>query len=420
MYGLLGKSLSHSRSPEIHRLLGNADYRLFESPDPKFFLSSKLFTGINVTIPYKESVIPLLDELDPVARATGAVNTVLNNNGRLVGYNTDVFGFEQLLVHAGINPYQKKVLILGNGGAAKACAFVLHKLGAKQTVKLCRRIKSENEFLFSEIEKVVDSEIIINTTPLGMYPENDSSVLIDLNLFYRLDSVIDLIYNPLHTNLLLDAKSKDIFATNGLYMLVSQAAKSNELFTGIPATKNQIDSVFSILSAQMTNLVLIGLPGSGKSSVAGLLAKGLKKTVADCDQLISDAAGMSISDIFASFGEPYFRNLEYELTKGLYQNQGLVISTGGGMVENDNLMRLLRQNGLLVFLDRPITFILKESVPGRPLLKTPEDLLALEKRRRSLYEKYADIRYESVSNDPASEAALIKERFYGYFDNQRA
>ena len=386
--GLLGRKLGHSYSPQIHSKLGDYAYRLFEKEpeELKAFLRSGDFTGINVTVPYKKAVIPYLDELSPVAQKLGAVNTVIQRSGKLMGHNTDYFGFHSMVIASGLSVFGKKVLVLGSGGASNTAVAVLQELGAEVVV-----ISRSGENNYSSLSNHKDTAILVNTTPVGMYPDTGISP-VDLSLFPKLEGVLDVIYNPARTQLLLDAESRGLVAMNGLLMLVAQAKESAEWFTGTSLSDSLIPQIHRKLSAQMQNIVLIGMPGCGKSTVGRLLAKKCGKTFVDADNKIAELAGKSIPEIFAEDGEEVFRSLETQALEALGKQSGLVIATGGGCVTKERNYPLLRQNGKIFWLQRNI-----EALPthGRPLSQG-SDLQKMYTARKPLYENFADF---TVSNN---------------------
>jgi len=391
MYGLLGQKLSHSFSPLIHSLFGNSNYHLFETDDLKVFFNERKFKGINVTIPYKEVVAPFLDEVSQVASRTGSVNTIINDNGKLIGENTDYYGLDYMIDFYKIKILGKKVVLLGNGGVAQTTECLMKDLGALSVYKLSRSPRAVNDLYFKEYEKVNDCEVIINTTPVGMYPHNDDPLLIDFRLFPKIEVFIDLIYNPLRTPHCLAALSNGIKTYSGLMMLVAQAKTAHDLFFKKKTPHTEIDRVYHLLKRRLTNLVFIGMPLSGKSFYAKTLHGKYHKELVDTDREIETSENLPITDIFLKKGEPYFREREYELIKSLYRSHGLMISTGGGMVQNPLLMDLLRQNGILIFIDREKADLAQRKHKNRPLITSNEDLFRLYDKRHPLYEKYADI-----------------------------
>ena len=358
--GLLGRTLHHSYSPQIHKQLGNYAYTLYEmEPEAlESFLHCEVFDGINVTIPYKKSVIPYCDELSDKARKLGAVNTVVRRNGKLIGHNTDYFGFEYMIQKAGICVQDKKALVLGSGGASATAVAVLEELGANVTV--ISRNGSDN---YQNIDRHWDAALIVNATPVGMYPDNDQTP-IELDHFSNLECVLDLIYNPASTRLLQAAQAKKIPYANGLWMLVAQAKESAEWFLQQSIPNTLIDTIYRKLRFDMENIVLIGMPGCGKSTIGRLLADKLGRKFVDADTQIEELAGKSIPEIFASSGEGEFRKLETQVLSGLGKRSGLVIATGGGCVTKQENYRHLHQNGKIVWVQREISQL---PTDGRPL-----------------------------------------------------
>lgn len=387
--GLLGRKLGHSYSPQIHNLLGDYSYVLFEKEPEELenFLKNGDFSGLNVTIPYKKEVIPYLSELSPTAKKMGCVNTVLRrSDGTLYGHNTDYFGFTSLVRHAGLSVAGKKVLVLGSGGASNTAVAALKDLGASPVV-----ISRSGENNYQNLHRHTDAAAIVNTTPVGMYPNTGVSP-IDLGRFPHLEGVLDVIYNPARTQLLLDAEKQGIPRENGLWMLVAQAKEAAEVFTGGKIPDEVIEKIYRQLSHQMKNIVLIGMPGCGKTTIGTLLAEKLERTLADADEKIIALAGKSIPEIFSQDGEPTFRDWETKALTELGKQSGLVIATGGGCVTQKRNYPLLHQNGYLVWLERDWS---KLPTDGRPLSQA-NDLGKMYAARKPLYEAFADIRVENT------------------------
>ena len=397
--GLLGRKLGHSYSPQIHNLLGDYSYVLFEKEPEELenFLKNGDFSGLNVTIPYKKEVIPYLSELSPTAQKMGCVNTVLRrSDGTLYGHNTDYFGFTSLVRHAGLSVAGKKVLVLGSGGASNTAVAALKDLGANPAV-----ISRSGENNYGNLHLHRDAAAIVNATPVGMYPNTGVSP-IDLELFPHMEGVLDVIYNPARTQLLLDAEKLGIPRENGLWMLVAQAKEAAEVFTGRKISDEVIEKIYRRLSHQMKNIVLIGMPGCGKSTIGTLLAEKLGRTLADADEKIIALAEKSIPDIFAQDGEPTFRDWETKALTELGKQSGLVIATGGGCVTQKRNYPLLHQNGYLVWLERDWS---KLPTDGRPLSQA-NDLGKMYTARKPLYEAFADIRVENTGT-PAETVQKI-------------
>lgn len=394
--GLLGRKLGHSYSPAIHSLLGDYEYCLFEKEpaELKEFLRHGDWDGLNVTMPYKKAVIPYLDSLTPTAEKAGAVNTIIRKDGKLIGSNTDYWGFQSMVLKSGLSPAGKKCLVLGSGGASKVVQSVLNSMEA-QTVVISRI--GENNY--ENISRHADAAIIVNATPVGMYPDTGVSP-VDLDLFPHLDGVLDVIYNPARTQLLMEAERKGIVAMNGLWMLVSQAIEASSLMTGVPISEAKAEDVYRILRRQMENIVLIGMPGSGKSTIGRLIADKMGKTFVDTDAEIEKIAKKSIPRIFAEDGKAVFRALETQVLSEFGKQSGLVIATGGGCVTQEENNPLLHQNGTIFWLQRDLDRL---PTDGRPLSVNLEEMLQL---RQPMYAAFADA---TIDNNglPQTTAAKI-------------
>ena len=403
-YGLIGEHLPHSFSKIIHEKLAPYSYELHElRPDEvDSFMRGKEFKGINVTIPYKQTVIPYLDEISDQARSIGAVNTVVNRNGRLCGYNTDYFGMKSLIERLGIDPAGKKVLILGTGGTSKTAFAVATDMGASEVYKVSRTGKEGVPTYEEAYERHTDAQIIINTTPCGMYPAIDDCPL-DLSRFPDLCGVIDAIYNPLRTVLILEAQKRGIPAEGGLYMLVVQAVYAAELFADRKIESEKTDQVFKEILNSKRNIVLSGMSLAGKTTLGTLLAKKLDRVLEDTDQMIIRKEQRPITEIFATDGEKYFRDLETEMARTLATQTGLVIATGGGAILRQENVDALKKNGCIIFLDRPFNQILPAD--DRPLANTKEKVAALLEKRYPIYKATCD---ESITNDLTPEEGIAK------------
>lgn len=381
--GLLGGRLGHSYSPKIHSLLADYAYDLYEKQPEALadFLKNGGFSGLNVTIPYKKAVIPFCAELSPRAETLGAVNTLVRRkDGSLIGHNTDYFGFSYMVEKSGLSVAGKKCLVLGSGGASATACAVLEALGAR--VVVISRSGPDN---YGNLSRHRDAAVIVNTTPVGMYPNTGESPVV-LSQFPGLEGVLDVIYNPARTRLLLDAEALGIPAMNGLWMLVAQAKESAEWFTGREIPDDEIPRIHGMLRREMENIVLIGMPGSGKSTVGAALAAETGKRFVDADDEIIRAAGMTIPEIFARQGEPGFRELETQVLARLGRESGLVIATGGGCVTRPENAPLLRQNGNVFWLRRALE---KLPTEGRPLSQAGS-LREMEAARTPLYEAFSD------------------------------
>ena len=386
--GLLGRKLGHSYSPQIHALLGNYSYQLFEKEPEEIgdFLKNGDFTGLNVTIPYKKEVIPFLDELSPAAARLGAVNTIVRRDGKLIGHNTDYFGFRWLVQESGLQVAGKKALVLGSGGASNTAAAVLQELGATVIV-----ISRSGENNYGNLDRHADAAVIANTTPVGMYPNTGKSAL-SLEGFPRLEGVLDAVYNPARTQILLDAERRGLAAVNGLWMLVAQAKESAEWFTGEKIPDNRIAKIHHALRLQMENIILIGMPGCGKTAVGQQLAQKLGRKFVDADESLEARVCRKITDIIPNDGEAAFREMESETLAELGKQSGLVIATGGGCVTQPQNYPLLHQNGTIFWLKRELD---KLPTDGRPLSQKGT-LGQMYEARMPLYLRFADA---AISND---------------------
>ena len=406
-YGLIGEKLGHSFSREIHQRLGGYDYRLQELTPAQLpaFLEKRDFRGVNVTIPYKQTVIPLLDEVDPKAAAIGAVNTIVNRRGRLCGYNTDYDGMAALARHVGLTLKNKNVLILGTGGTSRTAMTVAADLGAAEI----RRVSRTGRGGAITYEQAADLpvQVLINTTPCGMYPGCDGQPM-DLSRFGWLEGVLDAVYNPLRTRLVLQARDNGARGQGGLYMLVAQAAAACRLFLDRPLPDGALDSVYRAIHGQKQNIVLTGMPGSGKSTVGRVLARQLDRELVDTDTEIIRVAKKPIPEIFAQRGERGFRDLESQVIQEVSRRTGLVIATGGGAILREENVRRLRQNGRIYFLDRPAEDILPTD--DRPLAR---DMEAVRQRYAERYPRYTSTADAAVPVRGSAEdvAAAIREEF---------
>lgn len=406
-YGLIGEKLGHSFSAEIHRQLFDYHYELKEIPREELaaFIQSKSFSAINVTIPYKEMVIPYLDMVDETAQAIGAVNTIVNRNGKLYGYNTDFLGMKALIESANITLSGKKVLILGSGGTSKTALAVAESLHCSKAIRISRDGQNGCITYLQAKEQYSDADIIINTTPCGMYPNIGESA-VDLSDYTQLQGVIDVVYNPLQTKLVCDAKQKGIPAVGGLYMLVAQAVFAAERFTDTKIPTKKIDEIYNRLWKSKQNIVLIGMPGCGKSTIGTLLAQDLGMDFVDTDAEIVRQEGSAIPEIFQNKGESYFRQLESSIIRKIATRQHTIISTGGGAVLNPENMAFLRENGKVYFLDRSLERLC--ATKDRPL---SSDRDALEQRYRERYSIYCQECDVKIPGDGTIEmvATLIRE-----------
>ncbi len=413
-YGLIGKKLGHSFSKIIHNRLCDYDYQLKElEPDQlDEFFAKKEFKAINVTIPYKTDVIKYLDSISDVAKTIGAVNTIVNKNGKLYGYNTDFYGMRDLLQKHGIDPKGKYCAILGTGGTSKTAKAVLESLGAKEIVIVSR--KSGNGCIDYEqfVNEYKHTQIIINTTPCGMYP-NISESAVDISGFDALEGVADAVYNPLNSLLVVNAKERGINATGGLYMLVSQAVYAVGFFCDKDVDTKITDTVFNELKFQKQNIVLCGMAGCGKSTLGKIIANKLGLEFYDSDDEIVKVANKSIPEIFAESGEAEFRKIESQVIFELSKKTGVVIATGGGAVLKEQNVLNLKQNGAVIYLDRPLADI--KPTPDRPLSQNREQLEKLYNERKPIYNSVCDIGV-AVSGEKETCANAVIERYINEYN----
>ena len=382
--GLLGKTLGHSYSPQIHAQLGDYSYELFEKQPEELenFLRHGEFDALNVTIPYKKAVLPYCAALSDAVKAIGSANTLVRQpDGTLFADNTDAFGFSCIADECGVNVAGKKALVFGSGGASVTAQYVLKTRGAREVLVISR----SGEHNYENLEKNTDAEILVNTTPLGMYPNNGASPA-DLTRFPRCAAVLDVVYNPARTALLLQAEALGIPHAGGLLMLVAQAKRASELFTGSAIADTRIGEIYRTLAVQMQNIVLVGMPGCGKSSIGTLLAEKLDRPFLDADAEIEKAAGMPIPDFFKLYGEAAFRDLESRVLAELGKRSGAVIATGGGAVLREENYAALHQNSTIVWLTRDLARL---PIDGRPVSQATS-LDALFAARKARYERFAD------------------------------
>ncbi|MBO5262030.1 MAG: shikimate dehydrogenase [Clostridia bacterium] len=383
-YGVIGESLKHSFSPEIHAQIGDYQYEIKEIEPQKLeaFMEERDFCGINVTIPYKEKVIPMLDYVDPAALSIGAVNTVVNREGKLYGYNTDYSGMKALAQRIGLEIKGKKVLVVGTGGTSKTATRVLKDMGAREIIYVSN-IEVNGAFTYEEVYAYhTDCEIIFNTSPVGMYPKNDG-IPLNLESFEKLEGVLDVVYNPIRTNLVQRAHELGKKAQGGLYMLGAQAVYASNHFFGGSVDNSLFERVYKAVLSGKDNITLIGMPSCGKTTVGKLLSEMTGKNFVDTDALITEKIGMSIPEYFEKYGEAAFRTVECDVIKEVSAKNNQIIATGGGAVLNRDNVRRLKQNGLVYFLDRSLDLLCPTS--DRPLSSNRE---AIEKRYKERYGIY--------------------------------
>lgn len=408
-FGLLGEKLGHSYSPELHAFFGDYDYELFEvAPgDLEDFLRERDFQGLNVTIPYKTTVHDICEHLTEAAEAIGSVNTVVKQpDGTLLGDNTDAAGFEGMVWKSRVRVLGRKCLVLGSGGASLAVRYVLNKLGAGQVVVISR----SGEDNYDNLDKHKDASVIVNTTPVGMYPKTGAAP-VDLRDFPQCEGVLDIIYNPARTALIQQAEALGIPCLGGLYMLVEQARCASQVFTGKPLPAIRSKEVYSVMSRRKDNRILIGMPGSGKSTVGRILAERLGRPFVDCDTELEKRLGMTAGDYILKAGEEDFRAQETAILAQLGKESGLVIATGGGCVTRPENYPLLHQNGTIIFLERELSKLPKK---GRPL-SLRGNLQDMYTIRLPMYRRFADL---IVPNDSSPETvAKNVEEAYEHFSD---
>lgn len=406
-YGLIGEKLGHSYSQMIHARLADYRYELKEVAPERLdaFIEARNFRGLNVTIPYKQAVMKHCAELSPEAMEVGSVNTlIVRPDGSLFGHNTDIDGFIYMLRRGKIDPAGAKAVILGSGGTSLTARAALTRLGAREIVTVSRKGPVDYAALYAEH---ADAEILVNATPVGMYPKNGASP-VELDRLPKVRGVADVIYNPEKTALILAAQAKSIPAVSGLSMLVAQAREAAELFAGHAIPAGRVEDIVSEIGAQTLNLILVGMPGCGKSTLGQAVAAALQREFVDCDAEIVRRAGESIPEIFAQDGEGAFRALESGVLADVCRGHGLVISTGGGAVLRAENRDAMRQNGRVCLIRRALALLPRD---GRPLSASEDAVARLWEARRAAYETAADF---PVENDGTVEEAAekIREGFY--------
>jgi shikimate dehydrogenase len=391
-FGLIGEKLGHSFSKQIHGMLGDYHYDLVSLPPEALgdFLKSGSWRGLNVTLPYKQAVIPYCDELSKTAKDIGSVNVLLRTrDGRIKGDNTDLFGFSYMAKKAGISFTNKKVLVFGSGGTSLTAQAATKAVGAKEIVVVSRK----GPVTYEKLGQHKDADCIINATPVGMYPDN-GSLPVDLDMFPGCSGVLDVIFNPLRTRLLLSAQKRGIPCGGGLIMLVAQAKLGAELFTGKPVAEEKIGEIYTTLCRQLTNIVLIGMPGCGKSTLGRLLAEKLGRPHVEVDDTVAEKYGLSAGGMIEQKGEEAFRLAESEAITEIGKRTGIVISTGGGAVTRRENCEPLKQNGMLFFLERDLELLATED---RPLSRGMNALEKLYQNRLPLYQSFADGKIDNNS-----------------------
>ncbi len=401
-YGLIGEHLGHSYSKIIHETWGGYPYTLMEMDRAQLdvFLKERNFSAVNVTIPYKQTVIPYLDQLEPAAEKIKAVNTIIQHEGRLIGANTDYDGFIQMLIMNQIEVTGKKVLVLGNGGAAQAVCAALGDLQAGSIIKVKRNPSAETILYETCYRDHSDAQVIVNTSPVGMFPDIQNCP-IDLDRFDRLESVADVIYNPLKTQLLIAAEEKGCQIASGMGMLVAQAAKAMEYFIHRSVKEEEIRHMTEQLIQQKQNLALIGMPGSGKTTISRRLAKECGMEWVELDDWIVERIGMPIREFFVQYGEEKFRDIETAVVWEAAKKTHCILSCGGGIIKRKENIRALKANSRILFLDRPTEKLAVSA--SRPLSPDREHVRKLYEERIAAYRQYSD---GIVKNDGSLSEAI--------------
>jgi len=413
--GLIGKNLDHSYSKLIHQKMYCPNYHLYPISDIQDVFKLNL-DAFNITIPYKEDIIDYLDQVDHVAKKTRSVNTVVKRDNQWFGYNSDYDGFSELIKHYQVNLKAKNIVILGNGATSRTIAYYLQKQAIGSLIKLVRHVRSDDEDSLHHQTHYKDTHIIINTTPVGMFPHQDDKMLINLRNFPKCEWVIDVVYNPFRTKLLIEAENQHIKTINGLYMLLMQAKKSEEIFFNKTIQKPLIQSIHHQLIYQYVNIVLIGMPFSGKSTYGKLLSKNLFRPWYDTDDIVESYTQLKVSRVFKLMGEKKFRQLETDAIRSIYHHQGSIISCGGGVILKHRNMQMLKQNGFIIYINKQIDDISISDFESRPLIKQREDLKTLFNKRHHLYQEYADVQMTIDDKHPFSLERL-KKLIYEYFDH---
>ncbi len=405
IYGLIGERLGHSFSKRIHEALGRYAYGLYELEESALapFVRRPDVAGLNVTIPYKRAVMPLCDELSPAARAIGSVNTLVRRpDGALFGDNTDVDGFLYMARRAGIDFAGKKTLVLGSGGTSLTVCHAVRTQGGEPVV-----ISRSGENNYENLARHADAAVLVNTTPVGMFPAPEGCP-VDLARLPGLEAVLDVVYNPLHTRLCLAARERGLAHSNGLPMLVAQAVRACERFTGDPVPDGETERVLGALLREQTNIAIVGMPGSGKTTIGRLLAQALGRDFLDTDEIILRQTGRTPEEIIRSDGEAAFRVAETAAVREAGQRTGVVTATGGGAVKTGENRLLLRQNGVIVWLQRALD---KLPVQGRPLSQSADSLAALYEERRPLYASFADFTADNNDAPQQTVQAVLRSVF---------
>ena len=409
-YGLIGEKLGHSASKEIHEQLADYSYELhpLTKEDFPIFMEEKAFRALNVTIPYKQAVIPYLTAMDENAKAIGAVNTIVNQNGSLYGYNTDMPGFLYMVKKNGIDMEGKKVVVLGNGGASQAIQAGVKKMNPAKMIVVGNRTIKEGVLTYEQCFALhSDADIVVNTSPVGMYPNVNFSP-VDLTHFPQCQAVIDIIANPLTTKLVAQARELGMKGITGLEMLIAQAKYAVEHFLDKTIDEQIIDSIYQKLYVDQANLILIGMPSAGKTTIGKILAQKLNREFIDMDEMIVENTGKSIPEIFDEKGEQGFRAAETQAAYAISKLNGKVISTGGGIIKYKANIDLLRQNGIVIFIDRDLNKLITTD-SNRPLSSSSEAVRKMYEERIDYYRLYADHIIDNNKTIDGSVQSILKK-----------
>lgn len=414
-FALIGSNISQSYSKTIHENLLINNYQLLQIKDIKDVFNYDL-KGFNVTHPFKEDIIPYLSSMDDIAKETRAVNTVLKKNNHYIGFNTDYEGFKAMMAYNHVDFQEKNVLILGNGASSRTVEHYLMKQNVKSLTKLVRTIKGDHEDLIKNQNKYMDTHIIINTTTVGMSPHTKDKLLLNFHNFPECTLVIDIIYNPYRSKLLIEAEKFNLKTINGLYMLLIQAKKAQEIWLNQTIDSNTVNKVYHHLINQYINLVLIGMPLSGKTTYGQLIAKALNKKWIDTDIKIEEYSQLKIPQIFKLSGEEKFREIESQVIDLIHQNQGIIISTGGGVILNHTNIEKLKENGLIIYINNQTTNLNNIDFSHRPLINNLDDIKKMKEKRDPIYKEVADIEMIIDESNPFS-VERFRDSVYEYFNH---
>lgn len=406
-FGLIGYPLGHSWSKEIHSHFINDPYEMYEIKEDALdaFFEKKDFDGINVTIPYKTAVMKYLDEIDPLAEKIGAVNCIVNRNGKLKGYNTDCLGFQSMLEAHNVDVKDANIAVLGSGGASKAVKAALENM--QGNVSIVSRRKRDGVITYEELyQNEASYSIIVNTTPVGMYPAIDETP-IDITKFTNVNTVVDIIANPLRSRLLFEAKMQGIQVLGGFEMLVRQAFYADEYFKDQKLDESLIHTCMNAIYREKRNYALIGMPTAGKTTVSEVFGEYMHRRPVEMDDEIVEILGTSIKECFQEKGEPYFRSIETQVAKNHSQANGEIISCGGGVIKISETMRYLWQNGIVIWIKRDLSYLYPTD--SRPLSSSEDAIKKMYEERLPLYERYSDVQIENNGTKEETIQEILNE-----------